>query len=187
MVTAHLNRERILTAAFEILDEYGLGDLTMRRLARHLGVAPGALYWHFPSKQELLGGISDRILGEDGAADDAAEAAPTSAIADWRTVAHATAATLLDRLLSTRDGAEIVSAALASGTATVDPAEAAHRRTAGRSGRRAGRLGADPRYLLGAATDLQTAVAAGAEPRPVAHVMAGVDLVLGGIPTEPTG
>lgn len=186
MVTAHLNRERILTAAFEILDEYGLGDLTMRRLARHLDVAPGALYWHFPSKQELIGGISDRILGEAGAGDDAAEAAPTSAIADWRTVAHAVAATLLDRLLSTRDGAEIVSAALASGTATVDPAE---RLTAAlQDAPDAGLAGwVLTRYLLGAATDLQTAVAAGAEPRPVAHVMAGVDLVLGGIPTEPTG
>ena len=181
MVTAHLNRERILTAAFEILDEYGLGDLTMRRLARHLDVTPGALYWHFPSKQELLGGISDRILGEDDTASENEQ--PDT---DWRAAAHAAAATLLDRLLSTRDGAEIVSAALASGTATVDPAK---RLTASvQDAPDAGLAGwVLTRYLLGAATDLQTAVAAGAEPRPVAQVMAGVDLVLGGIPTGPTG
>ena len=93
---------------------------------------------------------------------------------------------MLDRLLSTRDGAEIVSAALASGTATVDPAE--RLTVALQDAPDAGLAGwVLTRYLLGAATDLQTAVAAGAEPRPVAHVMAGVDLVLGGIPTEPTG
>ncbi|MDN6510824.1 MAG: TetR/AcrR family transcriptional regulator, partial [Corynebacterium sp.] len=47
-----LNRDRIHAAAFDILSEYGLGDLTMRRLAKTLEVAPGALYWHYPSKQE---------------------------------------------------------------------------------------------------------------------------------------
>ena len=34
---------------------YGIADLTMRRLARELDVTPGALYWHFANKQQLLG------------------------------------------------------------------------------------------------------------------------------------
>ena len=34
----------------------------MRRLARELNVTPGALYWHFADKQELLGAVADRIL-----------------------------------------------------------------------------------------------------------------------------
>lgn len=171
-----LNRDRILTAAFEILDEFGLGDLTMRRLARTLDVAPGALYWHFPSKQDLLGGIADRIL------EPAAPAASTDAAGDWRTRARDTASALLDRFLATRDGAEIVAAALAAGTVAGDPA-------ATLSNALADSPADDPelcgwvlsRYLLGAASDLQTADAAGASVRPVSQVLSGVDLVLDGV------
>ena len=41
-----LSPERITDAALAILAEYGLGDVSMRRVAAALGVAPGALYWH---------------------------------------------------------------------------------------------------------------------------------------------
>lgn len=61
-----LRRGDVLDGAMAILDEYGLGDLTMRKLATSLGVQPGALYWHFPNKQTLLGAMADRIL--DGVA-----------------------------------------------------------------------------------------------------------------------
>ncbi len=57
-----LRRGDVLDGAMAILDEYGLGDLTMRKLATSLGVQPGALYWHFPNKQTLLGAMADRIL-----------------------------------------------------------------------------------------------------------------------------
>ena len=57
-----LRRADVLDGALAILDEYGLADLTMRRLASSLGVQPGALYWHFPNKQTLLGALADRIL-----------------------------------------------------------------------------------------------------------------------------
>lgn len=174
MPGVQLNRDRILTAAFDILDEFGLGDLTMRRLARTLDVAPGALYWHFPSKQELLGGIADRILEPAEPAADGTDG--------WRPRARATAAAVLDRVLATRDGADIVSAALAAGTVTGDPATALSESLLDSPA-------ADPqlcgwvlsRYLLGAASDLQTADAAGAAVRPVSEVLAGVDLVLDGL------
>lgn len=160
-----LNRDRILSAAFGILDEYGLGDLSMRRLARTLDVAPGALYWHFPSKQELLGGIADRILDApattSGTAQDAAGA-------------------ILDRLLVTRDGAEIVAAALASGTVSRDPAADLAAVLEGTTDDPALAGWVLSRYLLGAAQDLQTARAAGMEPRSVAEVLAGVDLIVAG-------
>lgn len=52
----------IIKSALEILHDYGLGDLTIRRLARTLDVAPAALYWHFPNKQALLGGVADELL-----------------------------------------------------------------------------------------------------------------------------
>ena len=37
----HINRESIIDAALSLLDAYGLGDVTMRRVASSLGVAPG--------------------------------------------------------------------------------------------------------------------------------------------------
>ena len=57
-----LRRGDVLDGALAILDEFGLADLTMRRLATALGVQPGALYWHFPNKQTLLGALADKIL-----------------------------------------------------------------------------------------------------------------------------
>ncbi len=57
-----LRRGDVLDGAMAILDEFGLADLTMRRLATSLGVQPGALYWHFPNKQTLLGAVVDKIL-----------------------------------------------------------------------------------------------------------------------------
>ena len=58
-----LHKRDVVEAATTLLDNYGIADLTMRRLARELDVSPGALYWHFANKQELLGAVADRILG----------------------------------------------------------------------------------------------------------------------------
>src|SRR5215475_5164661 len=49
-----LDRARVVKAAIDLLDEVGLDGLTLRRLAKKLGVQAPALYWHFKSKQELL-------------------------------------------------------------------------------------------------------------------------------------
>jgi AcrR family transcriptional regulator len=57
-----LNREQVLTAALDLLDEVGLDQLTMRRLTTALGVQNGATYWHFRSKQALLEAMADELL-----------------------------------------------------------------------------------------------------------------------------
>ena len=54
----------VARAALRILDDDGLADLTMRRLATRLDVQPSALYWHFPNKQSLLAELSDRIVAQ---------------------------------------------------------------------------------------------------------------------------
>jgi len=59
-----LSRDQVVATAVDLLRRYGLGDLTMRRLARELGVAPGALYWHVANKQELLVEVADALLAE---------------------------------------------------------------------------------------------------------------------------
>jgi len=58
-----LTREGILDAALELVAREGLDALTMRALAADLGAAPMALYTHVRTKDELLGGVLDRILG----------------------------------------------------------------------------------------------------------------------------
>ena len=58
-----LSRDQVVATAVDLLRRYGLADLTMRRLARELGVAPGAIYWHVANKQELLVEVADVLLG----------------------------------------------------------------------------------------------------------------------------
>jgi AcrR family transcriptional regulator len=60
----NLTREAVVAQALGIVDQYGLPDLTMRRLATTLGVQPSALYWHFASKQDLLGAMAAVILAD---------------------------------------------------------------------------------------------------------------------------
>lgn len=110
------DRSGIVSTATEILDEYGLADLTMRRLARELEVTAGALYWHFANKQELLGAVADRVLAP-ALADDHG---------DWPQRVTAIAGRLRDALLSHTDGAELVSASFAAGQSTA-LAEILHR------------------------------------------------------------
>ena len=99
-------RDDVARAALGILDDYGLADLTMRRLAVALDVQPSALYWHFPNKQTLLAELADRIV---------ARAVPAPAGRDWLTTIRAEAAALRDALLAYRDGAEVVSSTHAIG------------------------------------------------------------------------
>lgn len=49
-----LSRERIITAALELIEEEGLEGLSMRHLGRRLGVEAMALYHYFPNKAALL-------------------------------------------------------------------------------------------------------------------------------------
>ncbi len=109
-----LRRHDVLDGAIAILDEYGLADLTMRRLASSLHVQPGALYWHFPNKQTLLGAVADRILEPIDA---------PVATESWDGQLSELAHRLRNALLSHRDGAELVSATYASRLTTTQTRE----------------------------------------------------------------
>ena len=54
-----LTTHDIVAAGLEILDNYGLEDLSMRRLAQLLDVKASALYWHVANKQTLLAAMAD--------------------------------------------------------------------------------------------------------------------------------
>ncbi|MEZ0366410.1 TetR/AcrR family transcriptional regulator [Mycobacterium sp. pUA109] len=101
-----LHKRDVVAAATALLDSYGIADLTMRRLARELNITPGALYWHFANKQQLLGAVADRVLGP-ACADPGA--------GSWRWRIETLCARLRDALLSHTDGAELVSASVAAG------------------------------------------------------------------------
>jgi AcrR family transcriptional regulator len=59
-----LDRDRVVRAALELLDEVGLEGLSMRRLADRLGVKAASVYWHVRDKEELLDLVFDRVIGE---------------------------------------------------------------------------------------------------------------------------
>ncbi len=59
-----LSRGRVLGAAVAVADEAGIEPLSMRRLAEELGVVPMALYKHVASKEDLLDGMIDLVVGE---------------------------------------------------------------------------------------------------------------------------
>lgn len=101
------SRDDVVDAALDLLDRVGLPDLSMRRLADHLGVQPSALYWHVENKQQLLAAVSARILG--------AVSADHAAGATLDVAARDVAVRLHDSLLAYRDGAEVVSSSLALG------------------------------------------------------------------------
>jgi TetR/AcrR family transcriptional regulator, tetracycline repressor protein len=59
-----LSRERILNVALSIVDEGGLGALSMRAVASRLSVTPMALYFHFKNKAELLDALVQRVVAD---------------------------------------------------------------------------------------------------------------------------
>jgi AcrR family transcriptional regulator len=58
----HLTRDDILAAALALIDGEGADALTMRRLARDLGIEAMSLYHHFENKQAILDGVIERAL-----------------------------------------------------------------------------------------------------------------------------
>jgi len=63
-VRAPLTRERIIVAALDLIGHEGLAACNMRRLASDLGVAPMSIYYHVPSKSDLLEAVADRALAD---------------------------------------------------------------------------------------------------------------------------
>ena len=61
---APLTRERVLRCAVAVADAVGLGGLTMRSLAKELGVKPMSVYHHVANKDEILDGLVDLVFRE---------------------------------------------------------------------------------------------------------------------------
>jgi AcrR family transcriptional regulator len=81
-----LTRDRVLRTAVALADQRGLGELTMRSLAKELGVEAMSLYNHVANKDDLLDGMIELVFSE---------IEPPAAGGDWK-------AELRRRAVSTR-------------------------------------------------------------------------------------
>ena len=63
-IKAPMSRERVLSAAIDFSDANGIESLSMRKLARELGVEAMTLYYYVANKQDLLEGMSDLVAAE---------------------------------------------------------------------------------------------------------------------------
>ena len=59
-----LSRDQVLQAALTLADEAGVEALSMRRLAKTLGVEAMSLYGHVKHKEDLLDGLVDLVWAE---------------------------------------------------------------------------------------------------------------------------
>ena len=59
-----LSRERIVDAAFTLVDAGGLDAVSMRGVADELGTGPASLYAHVAGKEELLSLMIERLAAE---------------------------------------------------------------------------------------------------------------------------
>ncbi len=59
-----LTPEQIVDESLRLLDEGGVAGLSLPKLGRALGANPTAVYRHFPSKDDLVLAIADRLIEE---------------------------------------------------------------------------------------------------------------------------
>jgi TetR/AcrR family transcriptional regulator, tetracycline repressor protein len=105
-----LRRADVVAGALTLLDSDGLDGLTMRKVAAHLGVQAGALYWHFANKQALLDAMAQSLVSD---------AWPATVAGAWDEQLTRMGHRLREALLAHRDGARVM-----AGSYTSDPTAA---------------------------------------------------------------
>ncbi|MFL6137057.1 MAG: TetR/AcrR family transcriptional regulator C-terminal domain-containing protein [Frankiaceae bacterium] len=98
-----LTREQIVRTAIDLLDEVGLEGLTLRGLAKQLGVSAPTLYWHVQHKRALLDHMAEAMLAQ--ASERRGSPAPGEPWWDWLV---AQSRLQWQALLAHRDGALVV-------------------------------------------------------------------------------
>jgi AcrR family transcriptional regulator len=108
-----LSREGIVTAAVALADEGGrdgLTNLSMRRLAQHLGVDAMSIYYHLRDKDALLSAMADAVVAEIPASGKSANA-------------HAHAGTAVDAMAEAAEFAEAKDAVTTAAGLVTGPGE----------------------------------------------------------------
>jgi AcrR family transcriptional regulator len=76
-------RQELLAAAVEYILDHGVGELSLRPMARELGVTHATLIRHFESKEALVAEVVDHIRTEIGPRTRAAGRYPADASTNW--------------------------------------------------------------------------------------------------------
>jgi AcrR family transcriptional regulator len=63
-VSLPLDRDMVVQAALQLLDEAGLEGFNMRALAHRLGTYPATVYWHVGNRSEVLSAVLELALDE---------------------------------------------------------------------------------------------------------------------------
>jgi AcrR family transcriptional regulator len=58
------SRTRIIEASRAMIERDGVEQLSMRKVAAEVGLAPTAIYWHLGGRDELLNAVLDEILAD---------------------------------------------------------------------------------------------------------------------------
>ncbi|MGW1889546.1 TetR/AcrR family transcriptional regulator C-terminal domain-containing protein [Streptomyces sp. NPDC002004] len=115
--TTRLDRHKVAETALRLLNEVGLDGLTLRAIAKELGVKAPALYWHFEDKQALLDEMATemmrRMTAEFGEPPEQWDQALAQAMRGMRA-----------QLLRYRDGAKVYSGSRFTDTAYAAPIDA---------------------------------------------------------------
>jgi len=97
-----LSQSEIVLAAVSLLDRHGLESLTLRRLAKELGVSAPTIYWHVDDKRHLFDLMVEEIYGRAELSPEPVEGEPW-----WRWLAS-NARAQRSVLISIRDAALVV-------------------------------------------------------------------------------
>jgi TetR/AcrR family tetracycline transcriptional repressor len=114
--TVEERRDLIVAAALDLLDTHGFDQLSLRRLAAHLGMHAPGLYWYLESKQDLIDLMAKQIL--DRGLADLGRPAPGTGWQEW--LVEFTCAMRV-ALLARRDGARVVGSAFLLKTGALTP------------------------------------------------------------------
>ena len=113
-----VNREIVVQAGLKLLNEVGLEQLTLRRLAKELKIQAPTLYWHFKSKEALIDAVATLVLAEG-----APGLVPSKSVDDWKTWVNAFGIGLRQTLLKYRDGARVVAGSRLTDTVFMETTE----------------------------------------------------------------
>ncbi|GLZ45062.1 TetR family transcriptional regulator [Actinomycetospora sp. NBRC 106375] len=102
MARQTLTRDDVVDAAVDLLAEVGLEGLSLRRLARELGVSAPTLYWHVADKRTLLDHVAERLLADQW------QVTPLAPGEDWADWLRERAVRQFRALVAHRDAALVV-------------------------------------------------------------------------------
>lgn len=113
-----VNRDIIVQAALRLLDDTGLEELTLRKLAQALDIQAPTLYWHFKSKDALIDEMATLVLASGGA-----NLMPAEPSDGWQVWVSAFGQGLRRTLLGYRDGARMIAGTRLTNTLFQETAE----------------------------------------------------------------